>query len=149
MDSEKRVASALEELRKHGARITSDRIRVLEALSNSAEHVTAEQLADRIGSESPEVSRATVYRTLELLETCGIVTHSHLGHGPSFWHFKDEIHHHLVCECCGHSIEIPSRIFDPLALEIARDTGFELDPFHFSLTGTCKECQGKTSTSKS
>ena len=47
---------------------------------------------------------STIYRTLELLEQLGLVTHTHLGHGAPRYHLAAEAEHvHLVCPTAeGH-----------------------------------------------
>ncbi|GAA2924325.1 hypothetical protein GCM10020221_20370 [Streptomyces thioluteus] len=47
------------------------------------------------------VNISTVYRTLELLEELGLVSHAHLGHGAPTYHLADRHDHiHLVCRDC-------------------------------------------------
>ncbi len=47
-----------------------------------------------------------MYRTLELLEELGLVSHAHLGHGAPTYHLADRHHHlHLVCRDCTKVIE--------------------------------------------
>ena len=135
-----RVEQAIEAIRVSGGRITVDRRAVIEALDRSGDHLTAEQLADAVWANHPDVNLATIYRTLELFERLDIAFHVHIGHGPSRWHLADDIHHHLVCEVCDKVIEIPDSTFDPLRVRLETDTGFVIDPHHFSLSGKCAEC---------
>ena len=61
------------------------------------------------------VNISTVYRTLELLEELGLVTHTHLGHGaPTYHAATDEDHLHLVCRDCGEIIETDVAVADTL-----------------------------------
>jgi Fur family transcriptional regulator, ferric uptake regulator len=139
-----RVDQAIEAIRVAGGRITIDRRAVVEALDRSHDHLTAEQLADAVWATHPDVNLATIYRTLELFEQLGIAFHVHIGHGPSRWHLADDVHHHLVCELCDKVIEIPDSTFDPLRVRLEADTGFVIDPHHFSLSGRCAECATAT-----
>ncbi|HEX3841951.1 MAG TPA: transcriptional repressor [Acidimicrobiales bacterium] len=135
-----RVEEAIEAIRDSGGRITVDRRAVIEVLDRSDDHLTAEQLADAVWADHPDVNLATIYRTLELFERLEIAFHVHIGHGPSRWHLAGDVHHHLVCEVCDKVIEIPDRTFDPLRVRLEADTGFVIDPHHFSLSGRCAEC---------
>ncbi len=48
------------------------------------------------------VNISTIYRTLELLDTLGLVAHTHLNHGAPTYHLATEAAHvHLVCQNCG------------------------------------------------
>jgi Fur family ferric uptake transcriptional regulator len=135
-----RVDQAIEAIRVSGGRVTVDRRAVVEALDRSTDHLTAEQLADAVWADHPDINLATIYRTLELLERLQIAFHVHLGHGPSRWHLADEVHHHLVCEVCDTVVEVPDGTFDPLRARLLEDTGFVIDPHHFSLSGRCAAC---------
>ena len=138
--STERVDLAIAAIRDSGSRVTVDRRAVVEALDRSGDHLTAEQLADAVWVHYPDINLATIYRTLELLERLEIAFHVHLGHGPSRWHLADDVHHHLVCEICNRVVEIPDATFDPLRKRLLADTGFVIDPHHFSLSGVCAEC---------
>ncbi len=139
----------MERIRANGGRATVDRRAVLEALVRNADHATAEELAELVRAELPDCNLATVYRTLELLERLGIAFHVHLGHGPSQWHLAEAVHHHLVCDECGAVVEVGDHVFDPLRRRILADTGFVLDPHHFSLSGRCARCVAVSPSSTS
>jgi Fur family ferric uptake transcriptional regulator len=141
--SSERVDEAITVIRNSGSRMTVDRRAVVEALDRSGDHVTAEQLAEAVWVEHPDINLATIYRTLELLERLEIAFHVHLGHGPSRWHLAGDVHHHLVCESCDRVEEIPDSTFDPLRKRLRAETGFEIDPHHFSLSGLCADCAAK------
>ncbi|MDA8056588.1 MAG: transcriptional repressor [Actinomycetota bacterium] len=142
--SDERVEAAMERVRAGGGRATVDRRAVLEALVRTAHHATAEEIAGLVQAEHPDCNLATVYRALELFERLGIVSHVHLGHGPSQWHLAELAHHHLVCDSCGAVVEVGDDVFDPLRQRILADTGFVLDPHHFSLSGQCARCAAAT-----
>ena len=67
-------------LRASGYRVTPQRQLVLEAVTK-LEHATPEEIFADIHQTARGVNVSTVYRTLELLEQIGLVTHTHLGHG--------------------------------------------------------------------
>jgi Fur family transcriptional regulator, ferric uptake regulator len=139
-----RVDEAIAVIRASGSRVTVDRRAVIEALASSEDHLTAEQLGEIVWARHPDINLATVYRTLELLERLDIAFHVHLGHGPSRWHLAGDVHHHLVCESCNQVVEIPDSTFDPLRRRLLDDTGFVIDPHHFSLSGLCRACSARS-----
>jgi Fur family ferric uptake transcriptional regulator len=130
-------------LRRRGGRVTVARRAVIEALLAGDHHVTADEIAARVAAEHPEVHRSTVYRTLERLEEVGVVTHVHLGHGPSTFHVADPPHHHAVCVSCGSVVEVPFDALDPLADRLDAEHDFELSPQHFALSGRCAACRDR------
>ena len=92
-----------EELRSRGYRVTPQRQLVLEAVK-AVDHATPEEICARVRETARGVNISTVYRTLELLEELGMVTHTHLGHGAPTYHLAAEADHvHLVCRDCGRS----------------------------------------------
>ncbi|MFP5328345.1 MAG: Fur family transcriptional regulator, partial [Acidimicrobiia bacterium] len=84
-------------LRAKGGRMTSSRRVIIDVLLSGDAHLTADAIAEAVQRRHPDIHRSTVYRTLDTLTELGVVTHVHLGHGPSVFHLADEDHHHLVC----------------------------------------------------
>src|SRR5260370_2058550 len=83
-------------LRAGGYRVTPQRQLILEAVTK-LEHATPEEIFADVRQTARGVNVSTVYRTLELLEQIGLVTHTHLGHGAPRYHLAAEAHHvHLV-----------------------------------------------------
>ena len=87
-------------LRDQGYRITPQRQLVLEAV-NTLGHATPEELLAEVQKTAAAVNLSTIYRTLEVLEQVGLVTHAHIGHGAPTYHSVDtDSHIHLVCDTC-------------------------------------------------
>jgi Fur family ferric uptake transcriptional regulator len=130
------------QLRAKGYRLTPQRQLVLEAV-NALGHATPDEVVAQVRRTASGVNISTVYRTLELLEELGLVTHTHLGHGaPTYHAVTDEAHVHLVCRVCGGVGEIGSAAVEAMIGEIAQKTGFTVDVQHFAIFGTCAECNG-------
>jgi Fur family ferric uptake transcriptional regulator len=127
-------------LRAQGYRLTPQRQLVLRAVTD-LRHGTPDEICLEVQRSASGVNISTVYRTLELLEELGLVTHTHLGHGPPTYHSAtDEDHLHLVCRDCGQIIETDVSVADNLVEELARRHGFVTDVGHFAIFGRCKEC---------
>ena len=130
----------LELVRAHGGRVTSARRAVLSALVSADAHLTAEEVAQAVHSDHPDVHLSTVYRTLEALEQLGVVTHVHLGHGKASYHLAERVHHHAACEVCGHVIELPADLLSDVVRELKERHGFVADVHHFAFVGHCTTC---------
>jgi Fur family ferric uptake transcriptional regulator len=137
-------ASSVEEvlalLRARGGRVTSSRRILLEVLFEATGHLSVEDLAVAVQSRTPDVHVSTIYRNIEDLERLGVVTHSHLGHGPVAYQLASMAHAHFVCESCGVRIEAPDTMFGSLARSAKADLGFTIDPHHFAIQGRCANC---------
>jgi len=127
-------------LRARGLRLTAPRQLVLDAVRELG-HATPEQVHGAVREVAAGVNITTVYRTLELLEELGLVTHTHLSHGsPTYHAATDDQHAHLVCRVCGAIEEIDPTLLGPLAGTLERERGFLLDIGHVAFFGTCRLC---------
>ena len=140
MNDEERADRIFRALRAAGGRITPARRALVTALLDSSGHVTADDLAAVVQRSHPDVHQSTIYRTLAALEELGVVDHVHLGHGRAVYHLADDPHQHLVCEVCGHVIEVPDDAFADLAVRLQREHSFTLRPNHFAVLGRCAAC---------
>ena len=132
-------------LRERGLRMTPQRQLVLDAVRVLG-HSTPEQICARV-QESAPVNITTIYRTLDLLESLGLVRHTHLGHGAPTYSEQEHQHVHLVCHECGEVSEVPAELLDGLAEQLRAASGFDLDATHVALSGTCRDCRpGKQPT---
>ena len=92
-------------LRERGYRITPQRQLVFEAVL-ALGHSTPEEILTEVQATAEGVNLSTIYRTLDVLEEVGLVTHTHLGHGAPTFHPATAPHHlHLVCRECGSVTE--------------------------------------------
>lgn len=129
-------------LRGRGLRVTAPRRAVCRIVAGEHDrHLTAPGITAALAGEADQ---ATVYRTLEALEEAGVLTHTHLGHGPSVYHLADTPpHHHLVCDECGTAIELEGSVLEEALAAIGRATGFVPDPGHVAISGRCARCASR------
>ncbi len=129
-----------ERLRASGHRLTPQRQLVLEAV-DALGHATPDEILSRVQRTARAVNASTVYRTLDLLEELGLVTHAHLGHGaPTFHPVSQEPHAHLVCSSCHRVEEVETAMLAQVADELRSARGFRVDVGHVALSGLCREC---------
>ena len=149
MPGERAEGSLAGRLRAEGLRLTSQRERVLAAVT-ALSHGTPEEIGARLrneagpGGTAPDTS--TVYRTLELLERLGLVWHTHLGKGAPVYHAAERAHLHVVCQVCGKIDSVDPTLLAAAAERLAADLGFTVDVGHVALSGTCRACAEKTRT---
>jgi len=129
-----------EDLRAQGYRLTPQRELVLDAV-RQLDHGSPEEILSRVRESAKGVNISTVYRTLELLEKLGLVSHTHLGHGAPAYHATTEPDHlHLVCRNCERVTEVEPTIAAGLVGDVAARFGFRTDLRHLTVFGTCREC---------
>jgi Fur family ferric uptake transcriptional regulator len=137
-----RYQDYIDRLQHLGVRITAQRVLVLDALASHGGHMTAEEIMRRIEQRHPRMNLATVYRTLDLLLSLGLVAQTDLGGGAaSFELVGDEPHHHLVCERCNAVMELDDRVLAPVREQLLRQYGFQAHSRHIAIFGLCRECR--------
>lgn len=127
-------------LRASGYRVTPQRQLVLEAVSR-LEHGTPEEIHAEVKQTASGINVSTVYRTLELLEQLGLVTHSHIHHGAPNYHLAERGQHvHLVCRQCERVTEVDPSAVRPLVVALQEHEGFQTDVAHLTVFGLCADC---------
>ncbi len=131
-------------LRARGLRWTPQRRVLVDVLLRTNGHVSGAELVERCRETDPGTIPSTVYRTLDVLEELGILSHSHGADGREEFHVLPAAEHgHLYCRTCGGSWDLPAD--DPSVVEAVRtfgtERGFEVDVSHLTLTGRCATCQ--------
>jgi Fur family ferric uptake transcriptional regulator len=132
-----------EELRARGLRWTPQRRVLVEVLSRTDGHVTGAELVERCRAIDPGTIPSTVYRTLDVLEELGVVSHSHGADGREEFHVLPRAEHgHLYCRVCGSEWDLEGQ--DPAVTAtvhaFAAGRGFEIDVSHLTLSGRCASC---------
>ena len=133
-------------LRASGYRVTPQRQLVLEAVTKLT-HASPEDIFAEVHQKASGVNVSTIYRTLELLEHLGLVTHTHLGHGAPRYHLAAEAQHvHLVCRDCGRVTELSPEAAQPLVSALDKELGFQTDVGHLTVFGICRDCRRSAGT---
>lgn len=131
----------LQQMRRSGGRITAQRRLVLDALVATQPHPSVEDVVEHVQRLDPELHRSTVYRTLSTLTDLGVISHVHLDHGRSVYHFTHDAEPHLVCHVCGAVTHLGADRFAEVRAIVADATGFDLEHGHFAWTARCAACR--------
>jgi Fur family ferric uptake transcriptional regulator len=132
----------LQFLRKRGQRVTSERLALFDEIFSQHRHIDAEELLASMNARGLKISRATVYRNLDLLVECGLARKQRLGRSRFLYEHvhSGQRHDHLVCSGCGRVVEFVSPGIAALQSEICRAHGF-LPQYHsLQITGLCNQC---------
>ena len=132
-----------EALKKEGLRYTPQRTAVLEEIIKDKGHRESEEIYLALKKRGQHVSRATVYRTMDILVNNGFARKMNLGDGRARYESKvNSPHHdHLVCMDCGLIVEFMDQKIEDLQDEIAIQYEFQLKRHIHQLFGLCKKCQ--------
>ncbi|HEX3073895.1 MAG TPA: Fur family transcriptional regulator [Ignavibacteriales bacterium] len=122
-------------------RITPERFEILESALEYDGHFGADELYIAMKNRNSRVSRATVYKTLELLEKCELLSKRNFGDNMNRYEsaFGKRNHDHFVCINCGKIIEFTTPKIYNILNEIGRDLDFDVTGYSFYVFGKCKD----------
>ena len=130
-----------EYLQSRGKRMTQQRRIMVQEVFRRHEHFNADDLCDQLSKANRDVSRPTVYRTLNELEDAGLLRKIPLVGRRVYEHdYGYPQHDHLHCEKCQKLIEFHSEEIIALRDEIARNADFRASGHRLIITGICGDC---------
>lgn len=129
-----------EALEANGQRFTEQRGAVYRFLLGTTAHPTADDVFTSVRAEIPDISLATVYKSLETLVGCGLAVKLTYGDGSARYDGRTDPHHHARCLGCGSVLDLPGRL-DASALEqLGPVHGFAVEGYRLELVGYCSRC---------
>jgi Fur family transcriptional regulator, ferric uptake regulator len=139
----------LNEIEARGIRLTAQRRALIETIQEATAHLDVESLLVQARRREPNINRATVYRTIDLLKSLGMIDELDLMHLNGEKHYYEartrRSHLHLACFGCGTVLEFASPTFDQLKEEIAATNQFEIQVMRMEVGGLCGVCAAKNS----
>ena len=132
-------------IKEKNLKLTTERETILETVFSTHDHFDAEELLDKLKEFNASVSRATVYRTLDLLVECQLVKKMLFnGEKSRYEHVLGHEHHdHIICEECGKIIEFHSSEIEKLQKEICKKYEFYETDHSLKIYGICFNCSNE------
>ena len=131
-------------LQTKGIRLTRERSILVEEVFAHHEHFDADTLIARVGADKSgrRVSRATVYRTLNLLEEAGLLRKVARPNGSEVYEhdYGYPQHDHLICAKCGELIEFTNESISAIVDTVCGKHGFIKSGHRLEVYGTCAKC---------
>ncbi len=130
-------------LKQKNLKVTGEREQILEAVFETHEHFDAEELLMTFKTKKISVSRATIYRTLDLLIECRLVKKLYFGESQARYEhvFGHDHHDHLICSNCGKIIEFYSDQLEAVQSRICGQYDFKELDHSLRIFGVCRECR--------
>ncbi|NLZ82734.1 MAG: transcriptional repressor [Clostridiales bacterium] len=136
-------------LKMNGLKVTTQRIAILEVLSNRpGEHMTAEEIYDVVREKYQDIGLATVYRTIQMLSELDLIDKLNLDDGYVRYEISNKHHeegghhhHHLICLDCGNIYTFQDDLLETLETRISEALEFEVTDHEVKLYGHCKNCR--------
>ncbi len=128
-----------------GLKLTKERMAVVGQIYSTQGHFEPEHLYFRIRGSGIKASRASVYRTLNLLVECGLIERISRSDKGNVYEltFGSRHHDHMVCRDCGEVIEFYSEDLEKIQRDICRKFSFEGTSHTLEIRGQCRRCRKK------
>ena len=141
-NNQSRAEWMLRRLQDAGERMTGPREIVMRALVAQSGVINPEALSYELHPEG--VGRATVYRTLDLLERYGMLARVHLDGCHGYTLCDEGHHHHLLCSGCNTVVPIDATGVEAEILRLADELKFRVNTHTLEFSGLCEACQAKS-----
>ena len=122
---------------------------ILNFLSARHDHPTAETIYLGVRQELPNISLATVYRNLTLLDDIGLIQRIRTGNGPDRFDGHPEPHNHFICRECGRVIDLEMDSIERINDIAGRSFGGTIEGHRTWFYGKCPDCLAKEQEPKS
>jgi Fur family peroxide stress response transcriptional regulator len=144
-DPKDRLNIMLDKLKEHNFRITPQRVAILNELASNETHPSVENVYEQIKKNFPTTSRATVYKTLNLLKELNEILELGFPDGGNRYDGnKPYPHPHLVCTQCKKIVDPDLQSLTDMTQELTKETGFKIINHRLDFFGICPDCQNNT-----
>ena len=130
-------------LKDENLKMTPQRVEVFRQVWDSNEHQESEEIFISLRKRDVNISRATVYRTMDILYQHDLVQRMDIGDGK--WRYEHWLdchqHDHLICIRCGTIVEFINTQIEEIQNDVAEKFDYELVRHVHQLFGLCKQCR--------
>lgn len=130
-----------EALESNGQRYTEQRASVYRFLLGTDSHPTADDVFTSVRGQIPDISLATVYKSLETLVSCGLASKLTYGDGSARYDGRTDPHPHARCLDCGAVLDVPGRLQAETLAGLGQVPGFAVQGYRLELVGQCEGCR--------
>jgi Fur family transcriptional regulator, peroxide stress response regulator len=129
--------------REHGLPLTVQRRVILDSMLDRTDHPSAERVYSEVQAKIPGISRASVYRILDLFVELGLIQKINPPGMAARFDPTVRRHTHLVCRSCGRMVDMDAPGIGVLPLPDGRAYGFQIDDYQINFSGLCADCAKK------
>ena len=133
-----------------GTNFSRQRQAIVDYLSNTKEHPTADMVYTRVRELYPNVSLGTVYRNLSMFKANGEIISIGTVNGVERFDGNTNPHVHFVCNGCEKVTDLMTiAVPEELNQEVTGLTGGQIDMCHLTFIGQCSQCKKKSEKGES
>lgn len=125
--------------------MTPQRELVFRSFFELGQHVSVDELYDRVRAIDKSVGYSTVWRNLKLICDVGLAREVNVGDGVTRYdRVTKKPHGHLYCVSCKKLVEFDLEKLAGGLAEVANREDFEFENFKVEIEGNCKSCRQKS-----
>ena len=124
-------------------RNTRQKAAILEFVTETTSHPTADMIYETVKKEIPRISKGTVYRDLKVLQETGEISRLNIKGTVTRYEVSRKRHYHFRCEACGRVFDVDEPVDKDLDRRAAARTGFRIDYHQLEFRGLCNDCSTK------
>jgi Fur family transcriptional regulator, peroxide stress response regulator len=129
-----------EALEATGQRFTEQRAAVYRYLCSTDRHPSADEVFTAVRRAIPDISLATVYKSLETLVSCDLASKLTYGDGSARYDGRTDPHPHARCLRCNKVLDLPGHVDVSLFQDIGLVPGFQVEGYRVEVVGICQDC---------
>ncbi|MEJ5172508.1 MAG: Fur family transcriptional regulator [Hydrogenothermaceae bacterium] len=137
-------------LKERGFKLTKQRIEVFNEILKKRGHFEIEDIVHLLRKKNLKASRATVYRTLNILKEIGLLKEVIKFGNKTYYEVGTKDHHdHLICLNCGKFIEFHNDEIEKIQEKVCNEFNFKPVYHRLEIYGICEDCLNREDDYKS
>jgi Fur family ferric uptake transcriptional regulator len=128
--------------REKKLKLSHPRLLIYQELSNTLNPLSTQELYQSLLKKEKRIGLTSIYRSLDLFESLGIVFKIINGSNVKYKLCElEDHHHHIVCKNCGNVVELDFCDISGWSKKVMESTGYEVTDHQLNFYGFCKECK--------
>jgi Fur family ferric uptake transcriptional regulator len=122
--------------------LSHPRLLIFQELSTAVSPLTPQELYHSLLKKKRRIGLTSIYRSLDLFESLGIVFKIMKGSNVKYKLCElEDHHHHIICKTCGHVVEFDFCDISKWSKKAMESTGYQVTDHQLNFYGFCKACK--------
>ena len=123
-------------------RMSHPRLLIYQELTTTLSPLTPQELYQRLLKKKRRIGLTSIYRSLDLFESLGIVFKIINGSNVKYKLCElENHHHHIVCKTCGNVVELNFCDISKWSRKVMESTGYQVTDHQLNFFGFCNTCK--------